>query len=84
MAKSIEVIDWYLEDGTANLIRFRLKRDDESYQVIKIDKIIKRDLEKLAGNLRLVITCISVVDGIEKLFEIKYELASCKWILFKM
>lgn len=84
VAKPIEMIAWYCEDGTPNPVRFRLKSDDESYQTIKVDKIIKRDIEKLAGNLRQVFTCSSVVNGVEKIFELKYELLTCKWILFKI
>lgn len=84
VAKPIQMIAWYCEDETPNPVRFRIKNKDESYQTIKVDKIINRDIEKLAGNLRHVFTCSSIVNGVEKIFELKYELLTCKWILFKI
>lgn len=84
VAKPIQMIAWYCEDGTANPIKFRVKEDDESYTTIKVDRVMKRDLEKLAGNLMQVFTCSSVINGVEKIFELKYELKTCKWILFKI
>ena len=42
------------------------------------------DKEKLAGNEMLVFKCQSLIDGVLKMFEIKYELRTCKWILFKI
>jgi hypothetical protein len=52
-------------------------------QVIKIDKIIVKDTEKLAGNIMIVYKCQSLIDDTIKLFEIKYEISTCKWIPFK-
>jgi hypothetical protein len=59
-------------------------RKSEPMQVIKIDKVIVKDTEKLAGNNMLVYKCQSTIDNVIKLFEIKYEIATCKWILFKI
>jgi len=32
----------------------------------------------------LIFTCQSVINGLEKRYEIKYELSTCKWFLYKM
>ena len=50
----------------------------KGYKVICVDK------EKLAGNNILAFKCQSVINGDDKLFEIKYELGTCRWILFKI
>lgn len=42
------------------------------------------DLEKYCGNKVLVYTCSAVIDGIERIFEIKYDIEKCKWILYKI
>jgi hypothetical protein len=42
------------------------------------------DKEKLAGNEMLVYRCESSIDGIEKVYELKFEIKSCKWMLFKI
>lgn len=84
IAKPIEVVSWTDTKGNINPVRFKIVNDDESISVVKIDKVITIDKEKLAGNLMLVYKCQSVVNGADKLYEIKYELSSCRWILFKI
>ncbi|MBZ9622823.1 hypothetical protein G9F71_008155 [Clostridium sp. FP2] len=84
VAKPIGVVSWTDVNGNINPVRFRITNEDESYSVIKIDKVICVDKEKLAGNNMLVYKCQSAIDGVEKLYEIKYEFNSCRWILFKI
>jgi hypothetical protein len=84
VAKPIEVISLIDIKGIITPLRLRLIRDDESLQVIKVDKIITRKQEKLAGNLMVVFTCQSIIDDIEKIYELKYEIRTCKWVLWKI
>ncbi len=84
VAKQIEVISMTGIKGNIIPLRLRIEQDDESIQVIKIDRIIDRATEKLAGNNKLVFTCRSLINDTERLFEIKYEIATCKWVLFKI
>jgi hypothetical protein len=78
VAKSIEVVSWTDKIGNIHPVRFKITNEDESISVIKINKVITIDKEKLAGNFMLVYKCQSVINGAEKLFEIKYELSSCR------
>jgi len=84
VAKPIEVISVMDTKGNITPLRLRIQRDDESLQVIKVDKVITRANEKFAGNRMIVFTCQSLVGDIEKKYELKYELETCKWILFKI
>ena len=84
VSKPIEVISMTDIKGNITPLRLRIGQEDESVQVIKIDKIIDRVNEKLAGNNKLVFTCRSLINNTEKVFEIKYEIATCKWVLFKI
>lgn len=84
VAKPIEVVTWTDMKGNINPIRFRFLEKDESYKVIKINKVIHKDLEKLCGNPMIIYRCSAAVNGQQRLFEIKYELNTCKWILFKI
>ena len=84
VAKLIEVVSWTDTKGNINPVRFRITNEDESNYVIKIDKIICVDKEKLAGNNMLVFKCQSVINGFDRLYELKYELQTCRWILFKI
>ena len=84
IAKPIEVVSWTDTKGNVNPVRFKITNDDESISVVKIDKVITVEKEKLAGNNMLVYKCQSVVNGADKMYEIKYELSTCKWMLFKI
>jgi hypothetical protein len=84
VAKPIEVVSWTDTRGNIHPARFKIINEDESISVIKIDKVITVDKEKLAGNFMLVYKCQSIVNETERLFEIKYELGTCRWILYKI
>ena len=84
LALPIEMISYTDNKGYIKPIRFRMQIDDEPMEVIKIDKVIVRDTERFAGNIMLVYKCQSLIDDVMKLFEIKYELEICKWILYKI
>jgi len=84
MAKSIEMIAWFTEDGSPKPVRFRIKNDDESVTVINVDRVIFKDLEKLAVNKMILFRCQSVINDVDKLYELKYEINTCKWMLYKM
>lgn len=83
VAKPIEMVAWFDKEGTVHPVRFRIIQDEVTTTVI-IDKVIRQSKEKLAGNNKLVFTCRSLINDMEKLFEIKYEIATCKWVLFKI
>ncbi|MGX8794718.1 hypothetical protein ACR6HW_01310 [Fusibacter sp. JL298sf-3] len=81
--KSIEVISWFDADGQITPIRFRIFETASEGQVLKISKIVERSFEKLAGNAMWVYKCLCYDGAYEKVFVLKYELATCRWILFK-
>lgn len=84
IAKPIQMLAWFGEDGTPNPIRFKITNKEESASVIKVDRVIQKDMEKLAGNNMIVFRCQSTIGGMDRVYEIKYELRTCKWILFKI
>jgi len=79
LMKSIEVLAHYEENGTPHPIRFTIDGKD-----IRIEKVISMTEEKLAGNKMLIFKCQSEIDGVLKPFELKFELGTCKWYLWKM
>ena len=84
LARPIEVISYTDNNGDIRPLRFRLQVDDEPLKVIKVDKVIIKETEKLAGNTMLIFKCQSFIDNVEKLFELRYEIKTCKWVLFKI
>lgn len=84
VAKPIEMVSWTDSLGNIHPIRFRYIEKDESYKVIKVDRVAHKELEKLCGNDMLVYRCYTTINAQKKIFEIKYEIRTCKWILFKI
>lgn len=82
VAKPIQMIVWFNEDGSINPIRFKV--DEDGDKVIKVDRVLKSEQERLAGSIMEKFTCTSVINGVEKIFEVKYDSKSYKWILFKI
>ena len=81
VAKPIQMIAWFNKDGSINPLKFKL--DEDEVKVIKIEKILKREKERLAGSIMEKFVCSSCINGEEKLYEIKYDSSTYKWILFK-
>lgn len=82
IAKKIEMIAYFKEDGSIIPIKFKI--EEEGSQVIKINKIISTTTERFCGNKMLVFTCISILNNLEKILEIKYDVEKCSWILYKI
>jgi hypothetical protein len=83
-AKPISVISATDTKGAITPLRFKMQQEDESFITIKVDKILTRDREKLAGNHMYIFRCKSVIDDVEKVYELKYEISTCKWMLWKI
>lgn len=75
----IEVLAHFENDGTPHPIRF--KRGGET---VNIEQVISVAEEKLASNKMLCLRCQSEIGGVLKPFEIKFEVGTCKWFLWKM
>ena len=83
VSKKIEMIAWFKEDGKIRPLKFRVI-EDEVYKVIAVDQIIKSGLEKYGGNLMCVFDCQSEINGRLRRYQLKYEIDTMKWILFKI
>jgi hypothetical protein len=84
VAKPIEVVSYTDSKGDIRPIKIRIQNEEEGTTVIKVDKVLHKDKEKLAGNPMLIFRCQSIIDEVERQFELKYDLQSCRWMLFKI
>ena len=75
----ISVLAHFEADGTPHPLRFKLND-----KTIKIEQVVSVTKEKLAGNKMLCFQCQSEIKGELRPFEIKFELGTCKWYLYKM
>jgi F420-dependent methylenetetrahydromethanopterin dehydrogenase len=84
LMKPVKMIAMNEESGVITPIRFKMENKELGYITIKIDNIILRSEEKLAGNRMLIFRCQSDLHGLLYDFELKYEVSTCKWFLYKM
>lgn len=80
----VDMIAWFDVKGIIMPIKFRLETEDHILKTVKIDKVLYHSEEKIAGNPIRTYTCLITVNDAEKHCELKYELNTCKWILFKI
>jgi len=83
LMRPIEIIAWFTSEGVPRPLKFRISSNG-STSVVKVDKIIFKTEEKIAGNKMLVFRCQSLIEGRLRDFELKYECATCRWFLYKM
>lgn len=84
LAKCIEMISWTEEDGKIHPLRFKLDGNNGEKQTYKVQRVYTSELERLAGNKTYKFVCEIVVNNTLKLCELRYELDTCRWILFKI
>lgn len=78
------MISWTEENGKIHPLKFKLTDNNGENQVYKIRKIYTTEFEKLAGNKTYKFTCEIIMNNTIKVCELRYELDSCKWVLFKV
>lgn len=84
LMKSVDMICFNSSEGVITPIKFRIREEGQEPRIIRIDRIIDKKEEKIAGNRMLVYTLQTTIDGIERIFEMKYEIQTFKWYLYKM
>ncbi|MGI6576309.1 MAG: hypothetical protein ACOX3A_10850 [bacterium] len=84
LMKPIDMIANYPYNGLPIPLKYRISVADGINKIIKVDHILSRTEEKRAGNKMLIYRCQSIIDGIEKVYELKYEVRTCRWFLFKL
>jgi hypothetical protein len=83
-ARPIEIITITDSYGNTSPLRFKTKDRIEEDIIIKVDKVEAKEVEKLAGDIVLLYKCRGFVNDKNREFELKYELVSCKWMLWRM
>ena len=67
------------KDGNPEPARFKYEG-----KVIDVEQIISVSKEILAGNPMRIYSCQSEIDGKLTRYDLKFELATCKWFLYKI
>ena len=83
VAKDVEMIAWFKKPEIPIPIKFMIY-DKYEKKIIKVNKIIHTEEEKLAGNKMYIYRCQSLIKNQEIIYELKYEVSHCRWYLFKI
>lgn len=78
----MEVVAVFDMHGKPTPLRVRLSSENEENIVLKIDKIIKIDTDRTAGNIMLKYYCETLLNGISVPFELRYEAATFCWFIY--
>jgi len=74
----------YMNGGAPQPVRFKAKAKEDQDIVVSIDRVVSVELEKFAGNPMYRYTCRGIIAGKERQFELKFEVNTCKWYLFRV
>lgn len=83
IAMPIEVIAWCDQQGQIKPLKFKY-RDDRVDKVIKIDRVLKIEKTRRAGEDAYIFTCESQLKQRLRVYELRYTLSSCQWVLYKV
>lgn len=84
LRKPIEMVARFDYEGNGRPVKFRVLNEDNENTVVNVDRVVKKELDKFAGNKMIKYTCESCIGGEQKLFELRYEMDTCKWFLYKI
>jgi hypothetical protein len=84
VAKPVEMVAYVNAVGEQNPIKFRYKDDNENLKVIKVDKVLHKTSERIVGKETLIFSCQSKVNETYLLYELRYQVHDCRWILWKI
>lgn len=82
--KTVDVIAYFDKEGNIRPVSFRSPDENGELVVVKVDRLVGRKTEKIAGTTYIAFRCQSVVHGIEKVYELRFNTDKIKWVLSKM
>lgn len=84
LLKPVEVVASFTPEGRISPIRFRVITEETGYETIYISTISRRRRERTGKSFIDIYTCTGQVMGKEKLLELKHEIATGEWSLYRM
>jgi hypothetical protein len=81
--KSVQVVTTTDGAGIVKPLCFFLT-DDESREVINVERLVRRDKEKIGGDYTYTFTCEIIKDNMRMLCDLRLNLSTNEWILYRM
>ena len=83
VAKPVDMYVLFMQKENPMPRKFRIEEED-SFETVTVNKIVSVEKTKRAGAEAFIYRCQSVIDGMEKQYELRYKIAECKWDLYKI
>lgn len=84
VAKPIDTIVVFKNGSKPLPYKFKYREADESSREIYVGKILLSQEQRIAGQRAYVYDCQSLIEGIEKRYQLKYLISECRWELYKI
>lgn len=84
IAKPIDMVCWVEASGQIHPIRFKIEDSNGEKVVCPVHHIQTTELSRLAGNKVIHYNCQVEINNTLRFCEIRYELDTCRWFLFKL
>jgi hypothetical protein len=81
--KSVQLVTKTDGAGIVKPLHFFIT-DDESREVINVERLIRRDKEKIGGDDTYTFTCEIIKDNLKMLCDLRLNLSTNEWILYRM
>lgn len=80
----IQMISCCSTAGNITPMRFRFENPDHTMETVNVDSVLAHKDVSYNGINEMVFTCQATINGIARLFTLKYNIRSHKWIMFRM
>lgn len=84
MKLQVEMISHCGTDGELKPLRFRMENEEQSLITVSISQVVCAKPIQYAGVDAIQYLCKAVVEGRERLFELRYTVRTHQWTLFQM
>ena len=81
--KSVQVVTKTDSAGIIKPLCFFIT-GDESREVIDVERLVRRDKEKIGGDYTYTFTCEIIKDNMKMLCDLRLNLSTNEWILYRM
>lgn len=82
--QDVEMISLFKSDGEPKPIRLRIADETGELQVYPIQKILSKGIKKIDKQNIWVFNCLIIINGMQRLCEIRYILSETKWVLYRI
>jgi hypothetical protein len=82
--KPVEVIVTCSKKDISRPLYLKIALNNENLKIINVDKVLTKGNERIKNNNGISYRCHSLIEGRLFFFELKFELSSSSWKLWRM